>query len=75
MESDSELWTAARPGDRTAFGILFERHAKPIYDYSADAPRRVAQTPVDTAVRYAVTAVRSSYRPSTASRSTSLSRS
>jgi len=33
MESDQELWTAARAGDRSAFGALFERHAKPIYNY------------------------------------------
>jgi RNA polymerase sigma factor (sigma-70 family) len=33
MRSDLELWTAARVGDRTAFGILFERHARPIYNY------------------------------------------
>jgi RNA polymerase sigma-70 factor (ECF subfamily) len=33
VESDSELWTAARTGDQAAFGTLFERHAKAIYNY------------------------------------------
>jgi len=33
MASDQQLWTAARAGDRPAFGTLFERHAKPIYNY------------------------------------------
>lgn len=33
MESDQELWTAVRTGDRPAFGALFERHAKTIYNY------------------------------------------
>jgi len=33
MESDSELWAAAQTGDDAAFGLLFERHAKPIYNY------------------------------------------
>ena len=33
MDSDQELWTAARAGDRPAFGALFERHAKRIYNY------------------------------------------
>ena len=42
MESDSELWTVARAGDRAAFGVLFERHAKPIYNYCF---RRVGNWP------------------------------
>ena len=33
MESDSELWAAAQTRDDAAFGLLFERHAKPIYNY------------------------------------------
>jgi RNA polymerase sigma factor (sigma-70 family) len=33
MASDSQLWTAARTGDGAAFGVLFERHAKAIYNY------------------------------------------
>ena len=33
MESDSELWAAAQTGDDAAFGLLFERNAKPIYNY------------------------------------------
>ena len=33
MESDSELWEAVRAGDRAAFGALFERHARTIYNY------------------------------------------
>jgi RNA polymerase sigma-70 factor (ECF subfamily) len=31
--SDGELWARSRLGDRDAFGALFERHAKPIYNY------------------------------------------
>lgn len=32
--SDADLWTRSRAGDREAFGALFERHAKAIYNYS-----------------------------------------
>jgi RNA polymerase sigma factor (sigma-70 family) len=31
--SDDELWARSRAGDRDAFGLLFERHAKLIYNY------------------------------------------
>jgi RNA polymerase sigma-70 factor (ECF subfamily) len=31
--SDGDLWARSRLGDRDAFGVLFERHAKPIYNY------------------------------------------
>ena len=31
--SDRVLWDRARQGDTAAFGDLFERHAKPIYNY------------------------------------------
>lgn len=31
--SDAELWTRSRAGDRDAFGALFERHAKVVYNY------------------------------------------
>lgn len=31
--SDLELWERARAGNSDAFGLLFERHAKPIYNY------------------------------------------
>ena len=31
--SDAELWSRSRAGDRDAFGALFERHARPIYNY------------------------------------------
>ncbi len=31
--SDADLWTRSRAGDRDAFGALFERHAKLIYNY------------------------------------------
>jgi RNA polymerase sigma-70 factor (ECF subfamily) len=31
--SDAELWARSRAGDRDAFGALFERHAKVIYNY------------------------------------------
>ena len=30
---DSVLWSRARSGDRDAFGALFERHARTIYNY------------------------------------------
>ncbi len=34
MESeDSTLWVRSRAGDTDAFGVLFERHAKAIYNY------------------------------------------
>jgi RNA polymerase sigma factor (sigma-70 family) len=39
MRSDSELWASVRAGDRDAFGVLFERHARAIYNYCF---RRVA---------------------------------
>lgn len=31
--SDAALWTRSRSGDRDAFGALFDRHAKAIYNY------------------------------------------
>ncbi len=31
--SDAELWERSRAGDADAFGLLFERHAKLIYNY------------------------------------------
>jgi RNA polymerase sigma-70 factor (ECF subfamily) len=31
--SDADLWTRSRAGDRDAFGALFERHAKAIYNF------------------------------------------
>jgi RNA polymerase sigma factor (sigma-70 family) len=31
--SDSELWLRVRRGDAAAFGVLFERHARTIYNY------------------------------------------
>jgi RNA polymerase sigma factor (sigma-70 family) len=31
--SDGELWARSRAGDRDAFGVLFERHARLIYNY------------------------------------------
>ena len=31
--SDAELWNRSRAGDRDAFGALFDRHAKAIYNY------------------------------------------
>ena len=31
--SDAELWASSRAGDRDAFGALFDRHAKLIYNY------------------------------------------
>lgn len=31
--SDADLWARSRTGDRDAFGALFERHAKLIYNY------------------------------------------
>jgi RNA polymerase sigma-70 factor (ECF subfamily) len=31
--SDADLWTRSRAGDRDAFGALFERHAKALYNY------------------------------------------
>jgi RNA polymerase sigma factor (sigma-70 family) len=37
--NDSTLWSRARAGDADAFGLLFERHARTIYNYCF---RRVA---------------------------------
>ena len=31
--SDAELWRRAANGDASAFGVLFERHAKAVYNY------------------------------------------
>ena len=31
--SDADLWARSRAGDRDAFGALFDRHAKVIYNY------------------------------------------
>jgi RNA polymerase sigma-70 factor (ECF subfamily) len=31
--SDSDLWTQASAGDAEAFGVLFERHGRAIYNY------------------------------------------
>ena len=31
--SDAELWTDARAGDAAAFGVLFERHARSVYNF------------------------------------------
>jgi RNA polymerase sigma factor (sigma-70 family) len=31
--SDAQLWVRSRAGDAEAFGLLFERHAKVIYNY------------------------------------------
>ena len=31
--SDASLWARSRAGDTEAFGLLFERHAKAIYNY------------------------------------------
>ena len=31
--SDADLWARSRAGDRGAFGLLFERHARLIYNY------------------------------------------
>jgi RNA polymerase sigma-70 factor, ECF subfamily len=31
--SDSLLWARSREGDRESFGLLFDRHAKTIYNY------------------------------------------
>jgi RNA polymerase sigma-70 factor (ECF subfamily) len=31
--SDAALWSCSRAGDADAFGLLFERHAKAIYNY------------------------------------------
>jgi RNA polymerase sigma-70 factor (ECF subfamily) len=33
MVSDSDLWLAARSGDSAAFGMLFDRHSRAIYNY------------------------------------------
>jgi RNA polymerase sigma-70 factor (ECF subfamily) len=33
VESDALLWSRCRAGDADAFGILFERHARAIYNY------------------------------------------
>jgi RNA polymerase sigma-70 factor (ECF subfamily) len=32
-QSDADLWTRSRAGDRDAFGALFERYARLIYNY------------------------------------------
>jgi RNA polymerase sigma factor (sigma-70 family) len=40
--SDADLWTRSRAGDRDAFGTLFERHAKAIYNYCF---RRIGSLP------------------------------
>src|SRR5712691_8826257 len=32
-ESDLELWERARRGDHAAFGALFTRHARPVYNF------------------------------------------
>jgi RNA polymerase sigma-70 factor (ECF subfamily) len=40
---DSVLWSRARTGDSEAFGILFERHARTIYNFCF---RRVGSWPV-----------------------------
>jgi RNA polymerase sigma-70 factor (ECF subfamily) len=32
-ESDDELWQRSRGGDAQAFGLLFERHARALYNY------------------------------------------
>lgn len=37
--SDADLWARSRAGDRDAFGVLFERYGRPIYNYCF---RRVA---------------------------------
>jgi hypothetical protein len=31
--SDADLWARSRAADRDAFGMLFDRHAKVIYNY------------------------------------------
>ena len=31
--SDADLWARSRAGDSEAFGLLFEKHAKPIFNY------------------------------------------
>lgn len=31
--SDAELWARSRTGDRDAFGLLFDRHARVVYNY------------------------------------------
>jgi RNA polymerase sigma-70 factor (ECF subfamily) len=31
--SDASLWARSRAGDTEAFGLLFERHAKAMYNY------------------------------------------
>jgi hypothetical protein len=36
--TDRELWHRASAGDADAFGALFERHAKTIYNYCFAAP-------------------------------------
>jgi RNA polymerase sigma factor (sigma-70 family) len=33
VESDALLWSRSRAGDADAFGIIFERHARAIYNY------------------------------------------
>lgn len=32
--TDQELWAAAVGGDAEAFGVLFERHARPVYNFA-----------------------------------------
>ncbi len=36
MPSDSDLWLATRSGDPEAFGALFDRHSRAIYNYCSN---------------------------------------